>query len=68
VRIDPGPCPICGAEHSACTSDTGPIAVAQLPARDALAQSQGSLASETVSLALGQFSTATYRGTKGQKK
>lgn len=34
---DPGPCPICGAAHSACTAVSGPIAVAQLPARDALA-------------------------------
>jgi len=34
-RQDPGPCPVCGAAHSACTTDPGPIAVVQLPARDA---------------------------------
>jgi hypothetical protein len=42
-RQDPGPCPICGQAHSACTSSPGPITLAQLPARDALqatAQSQ----------------------------
>jgi hypothetical protein len=26
---------ICGAAHSACTADSGPILVTQLPARDA---------------------------------
>jgi hypothetical protein len=36
VRTDPGPCPICGSAHTACTSDSGPIVVTQLPARDAL--------------------------------
>lgn len=36
-RTDPGPCPICGTAHSACTADAGPIAIEQLPARDALA-------------------------------
>jgi hypothetical protein len=36
-RTDPGPCPICGEAHSACTSSSGPITLAQLPARDALA-------------------------------
>lgn len=35
-RPDPGPCPICGAAHTACTTDTGPgIAIPQLPERDA---------------------------------
>ena len=36
LRRDPGPCPVCGAEHTACTATPGPaLAVAQLPARDA---------------------------------
>lgn len=35
-RPDPGPCITCGAEHSACTASSGPIAIPQLPARDAL--------------------------------
>lgn len=35
ARRDPGPCPICGAGHTACTTDTGPaIAIPQLPSRD----------------------------------
>jgi hypothetical protein len=38
LRHDPGPCPICGAEHTACTADPGPIAIVQLPARDAAVQ------------------------------
>jgi hypothetical protein len=37
LRQDPGPCPICGAEHTACTGHPGPIVVVQLPARDAAA-------------------------------
>ncbi len=32
---DPGPCPICGAAHTTCTASTGPITIAQTPARDA---------------------------------
>lgn len=42
-RSDPGPCPICGAPHAACTATSGPVTVQQLPARDAMlatAQSQ----------------------------
>lgn len=35
VRDDPGLCPICGAAHTACTADSGPIVVSQLPQRDA---------------------------------
>jgi hypothetical protein len=36
-REPPGPCPICGAPHSACTRYSGPVVIAQLPARDAAA-------------------------------
>ncbi len=35
-RLDPGPCPICGAAHTACTADVGPIVMAPFPQRDAL--------------------------------
>lgn len=35
-RGDPGPCPICDAPHCSCGGG-GPIAVVQLPARDAAA-------------------------------
>lgn len=32
---DPGPCPICGAPHMACTTlRPGPVVIPQLPARD----------------------------------
>lgn len=37
MRFDPGPCPICGAAHTACTGSRGPIVIPQLPARDAAA-------------------------------
>lgn len=76
-RVDPGPCPICGKEHTACTASTGPIAVVMTPARDATpvpavplvpeVESLAPLVSEAVPLAPGQFTTATYRGTKGKK-
>ena len=35
MRLDPGPCPICGQAHTACTADSGPIRVALVPQRDA---------------------------------
>jgi len=38
LRLDPGPCGICGAAHTACTSSSGPILVNQLPALSASAQ------------------------------
>lgn len=37
-RSDPGPCPVCGAAHTACTPGSGPILVEQLPQRDAAAR------------------------------
>lgn len=40
-RQDPGPCPVCGAAHSACTATPGSTAVVQLPARDAAVQRVG---------------------------
>jgi hypothetical protein len=67
-RTDPGECPICGAAHCAC-GDSGPIAIVQLPARDAAAAAEvphvplvAELVQET--LAPGSFTTATYRGKK----
>jgi hypothetical protein len=66
-REPPGPCPICGAAHSACTRYSGPVVVVQLPARDAAA---GQLpagapvpAPEPAPPLLpgGAFSTGTYR-------
>jgi hypothetical protein len=32
TRSSPGPCPICGAAHTACTATTGPVVIDQLPA------------------------------------
>jgi hypothetical protein len=67
VRNDPGPCPICGTAHSACTADTGPITVVQLPSRDAAAAAERSpLVADAVQETLppGQFTSATYRTPK----
>jgi hypothetical protein len=36
-RSDPGDCPVCGTAHSTCTTQPGPIALPQLPMRDAAA-------------------------------
>jgi hypothetical protein len=65
-REDPGPCAICGAAHSACTSDSGPITMTQLPARDASLSTQpeeppAELAPpETTTPEPAPFSTAEY--------
>ena len=65
-RRDPGPCPICGAPHTACTTDTAhSLIVPQLPARDASAPAVvAPLRAETLQATLpaGQFTTGTYRG------
>ena len=67
-RTDPGPCPICGAAHAACTSGRGPITMAQLPARDGAAAP--TLACEIVQATLppGAFTTGTYRGDPKKKR
>jgi hypothetical protein len=65
---DPGDCLVCGAAHCSCGG--GPIEVVQLPWRDAAAalarQTPTPLVAETVqeTLGPGEFTTATYRGTK----
>lgn len=67
-RTSPGACPICGAAHAACTAGAGPITSALAPARDAAAApARTVLASESVRLGPGQFTTATYRGTKKKR-
>jgi hypothetical protein len=66
-RFDPGPCAVCGAAHSACTDDGGPITVAQLPSRDAAAAAtRPALVADEVQATLppGTFTSATYRGKK----
>lgn len=69
-RTDPGPCGICGAAHCACTADAGPIAIPQLPARDATPPTPitAPLKAEQVQATLpeGQVTTGTYR--RGRKK
>jgi hypothetical protein len=70
-RQDPGPCPVCGAAHSACTGDTGQaILIPQLPARDAAGRLvlRATPQAEAVQATLppGSFTTATYRGKKGR--
>lgn len=71
-RLDPGPCPICGAPHTACTADSGGgvIAIPQLPARDAAAPPVAPpLVADRVQSTLppGEFTTGTYRGAKGKR-
>jgi len=65
-RQDPGVCPVCGAEHSACTSDSGPVTQVQLPARDAAAGQLLTPAAEGAPPADSStaFSTKTYRRPK----
>lgn len=62
-RRDPGPCPVCGAAHTACTG-IGPagIVIDQLPAKTA-ALAEPPVALPEV-LPPVEFSTATYRGKK----
>lgn len=80
-RPDPGPCPICGVAHCGCTPQTGPIVVAQLPARDArspevetvaLVGAVDTTAAADQTLGDGSdgrpFSTATYRGKNKKRK
>jgi len=62
-RNDPGDCPICGAAHCSCGG--GPIAIAQLPARDAAMQIQSTETPAELEPPPGEpetFTTATYRG------
>lgn len=68
-RRDPGPCPICGAPHSACTTTTPVVVVDQLPAATAAAARARAATSTTpvaeaiqATLPAGTFTTATYRG------
>jgi hypothetical protein len=63
-RRDPGPCPICGAAHTTCTSSLCPILVAQLPSRDEMPSVP--LVAEAVQATLpkGQVTTGTYRRQK----
>lgn len=81
-RFDPGPCPICGAAHTACRGSVGPILVPQLPARDAATDGelQGPapiadlepppLVAEQVQQGLpeGEFTSGTYRGDKKKRR
>jgi len=79
-RTDPGPCPVCGAAHSACTApNTDSLAVPQLPARDAAMAASRAAALSThpptapasaldEADAADSFTTATYRGPKGKRK
>ena len=64
-REDPGLCPICGAAHTSCTSDSGPITIAQLPQRDAVGEVQlveppAELEPPVVESVPAPFSTAEY--------
>lgn len=68
-RRYPGDCPICGAAHTSCRSDDGPIAIVQMPARDAaaaraLASAAAPLKADQATLPPGQVTTGTYRRKK----
>lgn len=71
-RDDPGLCPICGVAHAACTADSGPITLEQLPQRDAMLQTQteeppAELAATVVPEA--EFKTSEYaRAKHGAKR
>jgi len=66
-RQDPGPCPICGAAHTACTA-VGPagITIDQLPARTELQALDPPLVVPEVPPV--EFSTATYDRKKVKPK
>lgn len=68
-RRAPGPCPICGAAHSVCTTYTGPVTVVQLPSRDAAAPPPPLRAEQVqAGLPAGAFTTGTYRSKNGKGK
>lgn len=74
IRLDPGPCPICGAAHTACTADAGPVVISQLPARDGVEAGPVTAPARPLAgevrqgtLPPGEFTSATYRG-KGKRK
>jgi hypothetical protein len=62
IRLDPGPCPICGTPHTACT----PESVAAQQARASVEPATTSTGSGTCSTATppedSTFSTSTYSG------
>jgi hypothetical protein len=69
-RRDPGPCPICGAAHTACTG-TGPagITIDQLPAKTALLATLAEPPAEVVPPAAPvEFTTSTYDRKKHRPK
>lgn len=76
-RRDPGPCPVCGKAHSACTSDTGPITTSfpsidrtvtttPFPLRMNTLQAQQQQESPAPDPAA-PVSTKEYRGQKGKR-
>jgi hypothetical protein len=72
-RRDPGPCPICGAAHTACTATEkkAPIVAGRIVSATSIAVSQPSAAGEAVpqleaervqeTLPAGHVTTGTYR-------
>lgn len=64
AKADPGPCPICGAAHTACTASSGPITSVMTPARDAAPAAPLEAERVQATLPPGSFTTGTYRGQK----
>lgn len=60
-RASPGPCPICGAAHSACTPGDTVIAVSQLPARDHRFRTHDEILAAVQAVSPTAVSTKTYK-------
>jgi hypothetical protein len=69
-RRDPGPCPICGAPHSSCTtySSTQPAGVqmTQLPLRDRVPSHDEALSAAQAVFPTAQ-STRTWKATRRRR-
>lgn len=60
-RMDPGPCPVCGAPHTTCTAPSeASMHTSLLPCRDAAAVAAAPPPSAPA-LQAGEFTTSTYR-------
>lgn len=72
---DPGPCPVCGAAHSACVGDRdsagigvtrGVVVIQQLPARDASIAETSTPAADTAADPAPETAPASMRRRKAR--